>query len=628
MEEKLYITFLSKDQIEGKSKSKIFKKYGTKAVITDFAILLGGDISDNFYYDNETQLNERTGSYWTNTNTKYEKGYDDCTLNYVTSKGNIKNKHIKAREIGARPLLSYSSIRDEVSNLKIREDGLLEIEYGEYPQNVASEIISNQLEKMYVNRLLQRTGKEYITDSVYFLDTHQEIEPKEHDEFELNGEKYIRFVANYNSDGKTLSDGRVVIAGKVYWIKVSPVKWLIDEEKDLALSKKIMFSGVQISSSLIWRGNFGETGMKKYLDNCFAKEIIPSVNLNYDDKNNPYHFNFDILTKEDIVIKMLENNIPVFIEIDTSSFLREKINEYAIKDIIKKIDSNYFDLEDEISVSSSKSQDEKPMWLIKLEEKCNKEPDKLHILFFNNIPKLSSDVLNEILDIILYKKVNGEWELPNNVRIIAGGEKSRLFLRQDILLDELLNSFAHVETNKPNVVLDLKTNLFKQSKLVYEEEQMVIHPAIYTYINSKDKGFLINEHIRFMNSNLKTWQLASKILYNTNNPRLLEPILGENITKDFCKFCTKKIITLKDVLYSNYFDFDKSMSKYEKYLTIVELSQATKENVEVVRDFISSNFDLVYLQIFDLMWINGDKDRLEIISKLTEKQYIKRKIKK
>ena len=70
------------------------------------------------------------------------------------------------------------------------------------------------------------------------------------------------------------------------------------------------------------------------------------------------------------------------------------------------------------------------------------------------------------------------------------------------------------------------------------------------------------------------------------------------------------------------------MSKYEKYLTIVELSQATKENVEVVRDFISSNFDLVYLQIFDLMWINGDKDRLEIISKLTEKQYIKRKIKK
>ena len=110
------------------------------------------------------------------------------------------------------------------------------------------------------------------------------------------------------------------------------------------------------------------------------------------------------------------------------------------------------------------------MWLIKLEEKCNKEPDKLHILFFNNIPKLSSDVLNEILDIILYKKVNGEWELPNNVRIIASGEKSRLFLRQDILLDELLNSFAHVETNKPNVVLDLKTNLFKQSKLVYEEE--------------------------------------------------------------------------------------------------------------------------------------------------------------
>jgi len=50
----------------GKKALSIFEKYGTKAAITDFAILLGGYVSD-FTVNDSNQLKDRTGWYWTKT---------------------------------------------------------------------------------------------------------------------------------------------------------------------------------------------------------------------------------------------------------------------------------------------------------------------------------------------------------------------------------------------------------------------------------------------------------------------------------------------------------------------------------------------------------------------------------
>lgn len=63
-------TFLIDDQIFGTSKLEIFDKIGTQAAITDFAILLGGYVSDNYYYNGGTSLEDRTGWYWTSSDDK------------------------------------------------------------------------------------------------------------------------------------------------------------------------------------------------------------------------------------------------------------------------------------------------------------------------------------------------------------------------------------------------------------------------------------------------------------------------------------------------------------------------------------------------------------------------------
>ncbi len=69
-------TFLTKEQCSGDDKLEIFKKRGTKAAITDFAILLGGFVSNSFHIENDNSLEGRTGFYWT----KSDDGDNDARV--------------------------------------------------------------------------------------------------------------------------------------------------------------------------------------------------------------------------------------------------------------------------------------------------------------------------------------------------------------------------------------------------------------------------------------------------------------------------------------------------------------------------------------------------------------------
>ena len=78
------VTLLSYEQVDGESKSNIFKKIDCRATITDFAILLGG-IKSNAGYD--MNFKNRTGYYWIKStflsNVINKDGYD--RYNYTNS---------------------------------------------------------------------------------------------------------------------------------------------------------------------------------------------------------------------------------------------------------------------------------------------------------------------------------------------------------------------------------------------------------------------------------------------------------------------------------------------------------------------------------------------------------------
>ena len=74
------MTFLEENQVFGKQKLDIFEKYGPRAAITDFSILLGGYVSLDYYVKYRDRLDDRTGNYWTKTpdGENYVRVIDDC----------------------------------------------------------------------------------------------------------------------------------------------------------------------------------------------------------------------------------------------------------------------------------------------------------------------------------------------------------------------------------------------------------------------------------------------------------------------------------------------------------------------------------------------------------------------
>ena len=263
-------TFLEEGQLFGDKALEIIKKYGTRAAITDFSILLGGYVSSSYYTNEGNTGKDRTGYYWTKT----DDGDNDARV--VNSYGARVNFNVCERPYGARPALPYSSIRSICSN-EVRDSfGVLEVEYGEYPQTIVDESHSRELERAYNNGIIKVTGKTYTTDSVGLDDYNASFQPRQHQEFEYNGRKYIRFVGDKNGEGKILSDGREIKVGEVYWVAVEPIKWLVDEKTDIALSKRIIFSGVQFQKTRNYKGDFDKTDAKQFMDKCFSKDIMVS----------------------------------------------------------------------------------------------------------------------------------------------------------------------------------------------------------------------------------------------------------------------------------------------------------------------------------------------------------------
>lgn len=285
---KLDLTFLTEEQVFGDKKLDILKKYGTKASITDFSILLGGFVAYDEYSSEGNSLKDRTGGWWT----KSPDENNDARI--VTSDGLRSSDVVDERSGGVRPALPYSLISFISGSIVRGKSGIKKVEYGKFPQTIVSETLSNNLEEAYSNGNLKPTGKHYTTDSVHFHDYATVFNARVFPEYEVNGEEFIRFVADENCDGETLSDGRKVEAGKIYWVKVEPISWLVDEKENIALSKKIIFSGVQFNNKRNYNGEFDKTDIKRFMDNYFAKEITKVPNLNIGEK-----IDVQEVTKED-----------------------------------------------------------------------------------------------------------------------------------------------------------------------------------------------------------------------------------------------------------------------------------------------------------------------------------------
>ena len=655
------LTLLSVEQIWGNSQLEVLKKYGTKIAATDLCILTRGCVRDEDYVDEDKSLTGRTCVAWTKTVNKYVKeifidGLCSC-CGYINDISCV-----------IRPVLQNSTISlpSTVSDPNI----IMEIEYGEYPQNAPSATMQKELEKEY-KKGMNKTGRSYTFSSSPCDDFDTLFKPITYDEYEYHGKKYIRVraIAEYPDYESILSNGLACKDGDYFWVQVSPVKWLIDDKTGLLISKKGLVAGIGFGDVKYYDGmsyDFDKSELKKYLDTHMMHDLfqntvslnvsniqkhhiksiqnhpsqnqptqvtqqnsstqdvkvedtqaienkseydeVKQVELQVEKRKNPYDLNFNKVSEEDIIKGAVESGVAVFLHGPSSEGKSARVKQIdPTCEIIYLRNATPESLNGKSVYNQQTGEmiDVPPTWLKKLQEKCSNEPDRYHIVFFDEITNALPSIQGIAFNIVLDREVNGIWKLPENARIIAAGNDMKDSLAANQLAEPLFNRFAHVY---------IKTTT--ESWLNWASEYN-IHPAIYTFI-AYTKGAVLRSGYNGEkpNADPRKWEMASKMLYSTRNPEMLRALVGEDITKEFVAFCNQEVITLNDVINENYnyrdIDF---LNTAARYATILGLSQVDEENLEKVRNF-AINLGKEFGAIFDSLWVHGDESRLEKLAEI------------
>lgn len=177
------LTILTEEQVYGKNKLKIFDVIGTKAAVTDTAILRGAYVSD-YHVDGDNTLAGRTGYYW------LQNSDGDGDTRVVDKSGSGRCTYCNKRTGSVRTALPSSFILENASEITIREDGLQSAQYGYYLGSSVSKSQQTMLETLYINGLLTELGKGYTFDGRKYEEFDKAFLPEEQIYYGHGGEKY------------------------------------------------------------------------------------------------------------------------------------------------------------------------------------------------------------------------------------------------------------------------------------------------------------------------------------------------------------------------------------------------------------------------------------------------------
>ena len=560
------LTLLSEKELFD-SPLEIFSKFGTKAAPTDFAILLGASVSGIDFTSEGSEPKHRTGYYWL----RYDNLRDTGCV--VLSNGFKSDMNFQFRTGGLRPVFSLSSVPTRFRKTENGPAGIRELRFGEYPQTAAAPELQERLEKAFEAGTLVPTGRKFTTDSVRHDDHTAFFRLTQLEEYDWGGRGFVRVTANscYNGLPFTLSNGVAYRDGDPVWVETEPLVWLLDEHLSLLVSKQILVSGIPFrhrdrhARSLKY--NYDVSDLRLFLDRYFAAEAFPLLTeeetngpglhadrgeKSLDERRNPYRFDFGKVTEEDIIRGAIESDIAVFLHGRSSEGKSARVKQLDPDCIILYLRNATPDSLNGKSVynaATGEMIDIPPTWYTRLRERCEQEPDKLHIVFFDELTNALPSIQGMAFNIILEKEVNGRWHLPGNARIAAAGNDLNDSLAANRMAEPLFNRFAHVyiNTTAESWLKWAATPNSAYGRLARPdiEPHAKIHPAVYAYIACKarrgDNVLRTPFNGELPNADPRKWEMASRMLYVTRSPEMLRALIGEELTADFTAFAKQRV---------------------------------------------------------------------------------------
>ncbi len=233
--------------------------------------------------------------------------------------------------------------------------------------------------------------------------------------------------------------------------------------------------------------------------------------------------------------------------------------------------------------------DTQPAWFQTLTEKCKREPNKIHILFFDEFTHAQPEIQARLNDLIVDRVLDGKWELPKNCRIVAAGNEIEDSEAANDLEETVHNRFAHWH---------IEANIDEWIQYAREHD---VHPAVIDFVEMQ--GATGGKSILELRSP-RRWVWVSDLLKGSGgNLEAVHDALrfetdkdeSEELFKQFKEFLKRdsnKVITLRGLLDGDYDNkkFDFNIAEGSKIAERLARVDVNLDDLRKVKNFIEANF--------------------------------------
>ena len=190
-----------------------------------------------------------------------------------------------------------------------------------------------------------------------------------------------------------------------------------------------------------------------------------------------------------------------------------------------------------------------PHWYKVLCEKCQREPDRQHILFIDEFTNVSDTVKNLVWEVIGNRLVNGheEWALPENCSIVVAGNRPEE--SSAVRMDHEGGIMPAPLHNRIESMIEIEFDIEEWMKWAIEINantgRLRIHPIVYSFcVPNADKVMFTQydpENVTQPFLSPRKWETLSKAIYSAQEQRgkntlisvgRIKSILGDNPISD------------------------------------------------------------------------------------------------
>ena len=260
-----------------------------------------------------------------------------------------------------------------------------------------------------------------------------------------------------------------------------------------------------------------------------------------------------------------------------------------------------------------------PKWFETLWEKCKKEPDRMHILFIDEITNVKEPVKSLVMDIIENRRVNGveDWKLPDNCSIVAAGNRAEestavaVDYNGGVMSDTLHRRF--------DFHMEIKLDMLEWQKWALETNYKTgflnIHPMVLSFcIANADKVMYStsNDDVTQPLLDPRRWAKLSKIMfmaekrggiYTRPSDERISECIGNDLLQAFTAYYDKYRLNALDFIKvrKGLYTSDDFKNAEDKLLALGFLIGDNTIDRETAKKFISDCLGEEYVSIYEVM---------------------------